>query len=192
MAERVQRADPGERLEHLAVGEPQVDPRAEVGQRPERAALRPGRDDRLDRALADVLDREQPEPDRLALDGELDAGAVDVGRQDLDPHPAALGDRGGDLLLVRAERGQDARHVLDRVVRLEVGRLVGDQAVAGRVGLVEAVALERLERGEDLVDDLGRDAALGGLGDELLALGAQDATTSSCGSRSRACPPRGR
>ena len=173
MAERVQRADPGERLEDLAVREAEVDPRAEVGQRSERAALRPGRDDRLDRALADVLDRQQPEPDRLALDRELDAGAVDVGRQDLDPHPAALGDRGGDLLLVRAEGRQHARHVLDRVVRLEIRRLVGDQPVARRVGLVEPVPLERLERGEDLVDDLRRDAALGGLGDELLALGPE-------------------
>ena len=37
------------------------------------AALGPRGDDRLDRALADVLDRQQPEPDRVALDGELEA-----------------------------------------------------------------------------------------------------------------------
>ena len=34
--ERVERADLGERLQHLAVGEPEVDPRAEVGERAER------------------------------------------------------------------------------------------------------------------------------------------------------------
>ena len=88
---------------------------------------------------------------------------MDVRRPDLDRHPAALGDRRGDLLLVGPERGQHRGHVVDRVVRLEVRGLVGDQPVAGRVGLVEAVALERLEGLEDRVDDLRLDAALGGL-----------------------------
>ena len=69
-------------------------------------------------------------------------------------HPAALGDGRRDLLLVRPERGQDRGHVLDRVVRLQVRGLVGDQAVAGGVRLVEAVALERLEGLEDRVDDV--------------------------------------
>ena len=158
MPERVERADLDERLEHLAVAQAQVDPRAEVGQRAERAALVPRRDDRLDRALADVLDGQQAEPDRLAVDRELEVARVDVRRQDRDAQPPALGDRRRDLLLVRAEGGEDARHVLDRVVRLEVGGLVGDEPVAGRVRLVEAVALEGLEGGEDVVDDLGRHA----------------------------------
>ena len=78
MAERAERADLGQRLEHLAVGQPQVDPGAEIGQRAERAALVAGGDDRLDRALADVLDREQAEPDGVALDGELEVAAMDV------------------------------------------------------------------------------------------------------------------
>ena len=42
------------------------------------AALVARGDDRLDRALADVLHRQQPEADRLALDGELEVAAVDV------------------------------------------------------------------------------------------------------------------
>ena len=117
------------------------------------AALVARRDDRFDGALADVLDRQQAEPDRVALDRELEVALVDVGRQDLDPHPAALGDGGRDLLLVRAEGGQDRGHVVDRVVRLHVGGLVGDQAVARGVRLVEPVALERLEGLEHGVDD---------------------------------------
>ena len=36
------------------------------------AALAAGRDDRFDGALADVLDGEQPEPDRVAFDRELE------------------------------------------------------------------------------------------------------------------------
>ena len=107
VAERAQRPDLGQRLEHLAVREPQVDPRAEVGQRAELAALVARRDDRFDRALPDVLDRQQPEPDRVALDGELEMAAVDVRRQDLDrpsggtrrrpprPSPRSSGRRSG-------------------------------------------------------------------------------------------------
>jgi hypothetical protein len=68
-----------QRLEHLPVRQAQVDARAEVDQRLERPALVARGDDRLDRTLADVLDREQPEPDRVALDGELEVARVDVG-----------------------------------------------------------------------------------------------------------------
>ena len=82
------------------------------------------------------------------------------GGQHLDAHPAALGDGRGDLLLVRPERRQDGGHVVDRVVRLQIGGLVGDEPVARGVGLVEAVALERLEGLEHRVDDLGLDATL--------------------------------
>ena len=104
-------------------------------------------------------------PNRIASPSTVNSRwlRVDVRRQDLDAHPAALGDGRRDLLLVRPERGQHRGHVVDRVVRLEVGGLVRDQPVAGGVGLVEPVALERLERVEDRVDDLGVDAALGGL-----------------------------
>ena len=130
-------------------------------------------DDRLDGALADVLDGQQPEADGVALDGEVEVAEADVRAEDLDAQAAALGDGAGDLLGVVAEGGQHAGHVLDRVVGLEVGRLVGDEAVAGGVGLVEAVALEGLEGLEDGVDDLGVHAPLGGLAHELVLLGAQ-------------------
>ncbi len=172
--ERRERPDLRQRLDHLAVDEAEVDPGAEVGQRAELAALVAGGDDRLDRALADVLDGEEAEADRVPFDGELEPGAMDVRHPDLDAEAAALGDGRGDLLLVGAEGGQHARHVLDRVVRLEVGGLVGDEPVARRVGLVEAVALERLEGGEDRVDRRRADPSLGGLGHELLPLGAED------------------
>ena len=49
-------------------------------------------------------------PKRIASPSTVNSRwlVVDVGRQDLDAQPPALGDRGGDLLLVRAERRQDA------------------------------------------------------------------------------------
>ena len=51
------------------------------------------------------------------------------------------------------EAVEDRGHELDRVVRLEVRGLVGDQPIAGGVGLVEPIPGEWLESGEDLVDD---------------------------------------
>ena len=173
MAHRAEGPDLDERLEHLAVAQAQVDPRAEVGQRAEVAALVASRDDRLDRPLPHVLDGQQAEADRVALDGELQVARMDVRREDGDPEPAAFGDGRRDLLLVRPEGRQHARHVLDGVVRLQVGGLVGDEPITRRVGLVEPVTLERLEGGEDRVDGPGRHAPLGGLGDEPLLLGAQ-------------------
>src|SRR3954470_8222897 len=95
---------------------------------------------------------------------------MDVRRQDRDAETAALGDRGRHPLRVVPHGGQDGGHVLDGEVRLEIRRLVRDEAVARGVSLVEAVALERLERLEDGGDDRGLDAAFGRLADELLAL----------------------
>ena len=112
--ERAERPDLGQRLEHLAIGQAQVDPRAEVGQRAERAALVPGRDDRFDRALADVLDGEQPEPDRVALDRELEV--QHVGRQDRDVVRRHFATAAATFSLVRSLRGQC--HVVDGVARL--------------------------------------------------------------------------
>ena len=91
VAERVERADLGQRLEHALVAEPEVDPPAEVGEGAEVAALGAGRDDRFDRALADVLDGEQPEPDRVALDGELEIASG--GRRAAGPRCPSAGTR---------------------------------------------------------------------------------------------------
>ena len=66
--ERRKRPDLRERLQHLPVREPEVDPPAQVAERLERPIGLAGCDDRLDRALADVLDREQAESYPLVLD----------------------------------------------------------------------------------------------------------------------------
>ena len=171
--ERPQGVDLDERFEDPLVDEAQVHPRAEVGQRAELATLRPRVEDGLDGTLADVLDGQQAEADGIALDGEVDVAVAHVRAQHLDAQAAALGDGAGDLLGVVAERGEDAGHVLDRVVGLEVGGLVGDEAVARGMRLVEAVALEGLEGLEDRVDDVRVDTALGRLAHELVLLGAQ-------------------
>ena len=93
MTERGERADLDQRLQHPLVDEAQVDPGAQVGERPEVAARLACRDHGLDGALADVLDRQQPEPDGLPLDREVEPALVDVRWQDRDAQAAALRDR---------------------------------------------------------------------------------------------------
>ena len=115
--------------------------------------------DPLDQALAHVAHRGQPEDDRRPRPGRrlgARSGANSAterftsGTSDVDAHRAALGQVDRRLVLVVLHRGQQGRHVLDRVVRLEPGRLVGHQAVAVGVRLVEGVVGEGLDDVEEL------------------------------------------
>ena len=74
----------------------------------------------------------QAEADVLAVGGELGTRGVDVGKQDPDAHVAALAQVDGEPVLVVLGGGQQGRHVLGRVVGLEVGRPVGYDAVGRR------------------------------------------------------------
>src|SRR4028118_1389485 len=95
--------------------------------------------------VPDVAHRRQAEADVGADGGEVPGGLVDVRREHLDAHPAALGEVDRAAVLVVADAGEQPGHVLGRVVRLEVRRPVGDQPVRRRVGLVERVVGERDE-----------------------------------------------
>ena len=79
-------------------------------------------------------------PERL-IDGGID----------LDAEPLGLGAEFGELVGIahveRHRRGQE----LDRIIRLHIGGLVGDQRIGRRVALVEAVFGEALEQIEDRV-----------------------------------------
>src|SRR4029450_343944 len=77
--------------------------------------------------------------------GEVGRRQVDVGRQHLDAHGPAGGQGGGRLLQAGLHAGQQAGQVLDRVVRLEVGGPVGDEAVSEGVALRESVVGEALD-----------------------------------------------
>ena len=156
-AQRVEGAGLDQALHDLAVEDLGVVLEEEVEGRLEAAGPLPGRDELLDGRLADALDRGQAEADVAALDREAEVARVDVGRQDLDAHLVALADVLDDLGRRPALgfRGQQGGHEVDRVVGLEVGRLVGQEGVGGAVGLVEAVLGELLDLLEDLVG-LGR------------------------------------
>ena len=124
----------------------------------------------LHRRLAHVLDGGQPEADRLARHAERHLGHVDVGGLHTDPHGPALFDVLHDLVGVAHFRGEQRRHELHRVVRLAVGRLVGDQPVRRAVALVEAVAGELLHQLPDALGLGRRRPPLPAAGDELVAL----------------------
>ena len=152
-----QRLD-GPLVEHLG-----VDPLAEVVEVGERAAGLPLGHDEGHQGLADVAHRGQAEGDGAGavargadvalaggeVGGELGQGAVDVGDQHLDAERPALAEVDGGLVLVVLDRGEQAGQVLDRVVGLQPGRLVGDEAVAVGVRLVEGVVGEGLDDVEE-------------------------------------------
>ena len=114
----------------------------EVLERGETPLLGAGFYNRVDDRTAHVLDGVQAEADRLAVRRKVTHRRVHVRGQDRDVHVTALRQVQGSTIFVVLRRGQQGCHVLRREVRLEEGRPVGDEAVCGRVGLVERVGGE--------------------------------------------------
>src|SRR3989338_1910274 len=63
-------------------------------------------------------------------------------RPDFDTHACTLRHRLRYLFHVASIRGQDRRHVIQREIRLHIGGLVGEHAVGGGMGFVEAICGE--------------------------------------------------
>ena len=99
---------------------------------------------------------------------------VDVGREDGNPGFLAVAEHLDDPVGGTDLGGKVGGEEIDRVVRLEVGGLVGDEGVRDGVGLVEAVAGEGLDQGPEVLRLLLRGPVLDGPADELLALGHHD------------------
>ena len=78
----------------------------------ERAALGARGDQRLDRRLPDVAHRAESEADLSVLDREAPLRAIDVRRQDLEPHAPALLDQRDDPRAVAHFAGERRRHEL--------------------------------------------------------------------------------
>src|SRR5579875_472075 len=161
VAKLIQRAALDQRLCHSPVDLRPVDAVAELLEAVEALARqRVARiDNRLDRALADILDNPEAKTDAQRaflidrLYFERYAAAVDARRQDLDSQLLTLRDRRRDPLRGSARmtrrQTQDGRHVLCRVVRLEIRRLIRNGPIADRMRLVEGIAGERLDQVED-------------------------------------------
>ena len=139
--ECIERAGGREAFQHPLVDRARIDAAREIGEIGERlVAAR--RNDRVDRLGADAVQRRQRIVDRLALDLEGDARPVDRRRHDLDAEPLGLGAEFGELVGIAHVERHRRRQELDRIVRLHIGGLVGDQRIGGGVALVEAVFRE--------------------------------------------------
>ena len=112
------------------------------------AVRRPFGHDGTDRSFTDALDRAEAKRQLFAVNGELNIAEVHAGRNDLDPHAAAVFDVLDQLVGLPQFARQQGRHELLRVVRLEVRRLIGHRAVGRAVRLVEAVTGELLDHAE--------------------------------------------
>ena len=104
------------------------------------------------------------------VDGEEFFGAVDVGQPHRDFQPEALVDGADGLVGVVQAGVQHRRHVLHRVVGLEVARPVGDEGVADAVGLVEGVPCEGFDKVENFHREGLVEALAGRPGHEVFAL----------------------
>ena len=142
---------------------------AEIGKVLERrVAAR--RNNALDRLAADAAQSRERIEDRIVGDFEFHRRTVDRWRLDLDAEPLGLGAEFGELVGIahveRHRRGEE----LDRIIRLHIGGLIGEQRIGRRVRLVESVFGEFCAGIEDGFGIGAPDAALDRAGDETVAL----------------------
>ena len=175
-AQAVHRAGLDRALHHALVDLAPIDRLAEFEQGIEAAVpVLPHADDGLYGALANVLYRAEPEADLLVAGGrEIPERGADVRRQDADSHVAALVEVQPHLVRVAQLCSEQGGHELHRVVRLEIGGDVGQEAVGGGVRLVEAVTGELLHQVEELRRHRLGKAALAGAAEELGAVLGHD------------------
>src|SRR5438128_1238356 len=105
------------------------------------AQLRPRRDDRVDGTLTKALDRGETKPHAFAeLDREIELTLVDVGREQRNPSIARFAKIEREFVSVLRFDREERRGEMPRVVRLQIGGLIREQGIGGRMRLIEAVA----------------------------------------------------
>ncbi len=110
----------------------------------------------VNRLLTRAFDRAEAVPQRRAFGLELPYGSLDGGRTHLDAALARVVDELFDLLRVRHLAREVRSQECTAVVGLQIGGLIREHRVGGRMRLVEAVAAEL----EDVVPDFFCDALL--------------------------------
>ena len=121
-------------------------------------------DDVVHRLAADAFHGGERVEDHalFGVAGEDGFGAVDVRRQDLDAQALRLLPEDVQPVGVADIERHRGGEEFDRIVRLQIGRLIGDLGIGGGVALVEAVAGEFRRLLENLFGDAGQDALLAG------------------------------
>ena len=110
--------------------------------------------------LAHALDGAHGIDDAALVHVEMHHGAVDRRRHHLDPHAPGFLTEVTQLVRVAQIQRHGRGHELHRVVRLEPGRMIGDERIGCRVRLVEAVVGELGHKVEDRAGLILVDAAL--------------------------------
>ena len=180
-AEAVERAGLDQVLDRPLVHILPVGPRNEVADRRVRAALLPLLDECIDDAAADRLDRVQAAADRVilrkrrvarglpcifhTLGREAALALIDGRRQDLYAARATVHQIFRAFSGVVDDRRHERRHVLDRIIALQIGRLHRDDGVRRRVRLVERVLREVRHLVVDVARDLLADPVCDAAGD---------------------------
>ena len=146
-----------------------LDERGQVRKPPIRLAIA-CQENHLHGIGADIFHGVQTETHRPIVDGEIQAGGVDVRRQYRHPHGTAFGNEIHHLVRVVHVAAEQGRHVLHRVMGLEVGSLVGDEAVGCRVGFIESVTREVIDQVEYFIGLVPLDIPVGASQDEHFTL----------------------
>ena len=163
-----------EAFDHFTVGAVEAD--AEVHETGEGAVGIAVGDDLFDEAFADAFDGGEAEADGALVDGvEAGDGFVDGGGEHLEVDFGGFGDEVGELVGVGHFAGEEGGHEFAGVVGFEPGGLIGDEAVGGGVGFVEAVLGKFFDVVEDGAGELGFDlVGFLAAGDKFFALGGHD------------------
>ncbi len=184
-AQRVERPGLDERLDRALVEDRFRNPFCEIVERGEGPAGIPLGQQLCDQTLTHVADGRQTERDRAGtsdrqhdvrrhlLGGqrrEVHHRSVDVGREHLHSHCPRIAQVHRRLVEVALHTREQAGEVLDRVVNLQVGGLVGDEAVPEGVALVEGVVGELLDDVEQLFAEIAAVAGALAPGLEAVAL----------------------
>ena len=98
----------------------------------------------------------RPKRIAAAMRREVGVGHIDVRRFDGNAHLAAFVDVLDHVIGAAGDRSQQRGHKLDRIMRLEIRRVIGEQRISGRVRFVETVAGKLRHQIENLFDFLRR------------------------------------
>ena len=132
--EAIEGARLGQAFKRALVDDAGIDAPREIPQRAERPALLPRLHDMLDGAGADVLQCRQRIENRAIHHREIHPARIDRRRHDLDADALRLAPEQHELVGVAHVERHRGGEELHRVIGLEPGRLVGDDAHRPRRG----------------------------------------------------------
>ena len=126
--------------------------------------------DHLHRLSANILQRAQRIEHPAVDHCERGLRTLHAGRHDLDPHAPAFLHIDIQLVGYMQIKVHHRGHELDRMVRLQIGCLVGHHRISRRVGFVEPIVRELVEQVPNLQRLLLSDIVLGGTFEEFRTL----------------------